>query len=244
MPDERFSNPRLAAIYDALEPDREDLVAYMRIVQDFAARSVLDIGCGTGVLALALADRGVAVIGVDPAQASIDVARAKPGSERVRWICGTATDLPPLQADMVTMTGNVAQAIADADRWRATLRAAHRALRPGGRLVLETRDPAFRGWLEWNRTDSYRVVEIPGAGSVQTWDDVIEVGLGLVRFRTTFVFAVDGAVLISDSTLRFRERAEVDADLQMHGFTVDEVRDAPDRPGRELVFVASRRAPS
>ena len=44
---------------------------------------------------------------------------------------------------------------------------------------------------------------------------------------------------MSDSTLRFRERDEVEADLAAHGYVVEGVRDAPDRPGRELVFVAA-----
>jgi ubiquinone/menaquinone biosynthesis C-methylase UbiE len=93
MAGEAFADPRLAAIYDPLDPDRSDLDAYVRIAEEFGARRVLDIGCGTGVFALLLADRGIDVIGVDPAQASIDVARGKPGSERVRWICGDATAL-------------------------------------------------------------------------------------------------------------------------------------------------------
>jgi ubiquinone/menaquinone biosynthesis C-methylase UbiE len=112
MPDECFGHPRLAAIYDPLDPDRSDLDAYLRTAEEFKARRVLDIGCGTGVFALLLADR-IEVVGVDPAPASIDVARAKPGSERVRWIRGDATDLPSLQVDLSTMTANVARAIAD-----------------------------------------------------------------------------------------------------------------------------------
>lgn len=43
-----------------------------------------------------------------------------------------------------------------------------------------------------------------------------------------------------DPTLQFRERDEVDAGLVAHGHAVDEVRDAPDRPGRELMFFARR----
>ena len=62
----------------------------------------------------------------------------------------------------------------------------------------------------------------------------------LVSFRSTTVFASDGVVLTSESTLRFRERDEVEAALVAHGYAVDEIRDAPDRPGRELVFFASR----
>ena len=61
----------------------------------------------------------------------------------------------------------------------------------------------------------------------------------LVSFRTTFVFA-DGTVLTSDSTLRFRSRDELATSLIAVGLVVDEVRDAPDRPGREFVFIARR----
>jgi ubiquinone/menaquinone biosynthesis C-methylase UbiE len=92
-----FEHPRLVGIYDALEPDREDLLAYVTMASEFHSHRVVDIGCGTGVLALLLAERGVAVTGVDPAAGSLSVAQAKPGAERVTWIHGDATTLPPLQ---------------------------------------------------------------------------------------------------------------------------------------------------
>jgi SAM-dependent methyltransferase len=240
MVDDCFAHPRLAAIYDPLDPDRSDLDAYLEMTEEFQAQRVLDIGCGTGVFALLLAGREIEVVGVDPAPASIDVARGKPGSERVRWICGDATDLPPLQVDLATMTGNVAQAIADPLTWQKTLRGAHEALRPGGRLVFETRDPARRAWEEWTYENSYRVTEIPDVGSVESWAQLSEVNWPLVTFRWTYRFVVDGQVLTSDSTLRFREREEVEQDLVVHGYVVDDVRDAPDRPGREFVFLARR----
>ncbi|KES08276.1 methyltransferase type 11 [Streptomyces toyocaensis] len=240
MADECFGRPRLAALYDALEGDRGDLDAYLRMAEELGARRVLDIGCGTGVFALLLADRGIEVVGVEPAGASLDLARGKPGGARVHWIEGDATALPPLDADLATMTANVAQAIADPDAWHGTLRGARAALRPGGRLVFETRDPARRAWESWTRQESYRRTDVPGVGTVESWHRVTDVDGALVTFRTTYVFAVDGAVLTSDSTLRFRERREVEADLARHGYELEEVRDAPDRPGRELVFVARR----
>ncbi|MFF9623596.1 class I SAM-dependent methyltransferase [Streptomyces griseosporeus] len=240
MTDECFAHPRLAALYDALDPDRGDLDAYLRLAEECGARRVLDIGCGTGVFALLLAERGIDVVGVEPAAASLDVARAKPGAERVRWIHGDATALPPLGADLATMTANVAQHLTDPRAWRRTLRAAHAALRPGGHLVFETRDPARRAWEEWNRASSYAVTEIPGVGAVESWVDVTEVNGPLVSFRWTYVFAADGRTLTSDSTLRFRERHEIETDLTAEGYVVDDVRDAPDRPGREFVFLARR----
>jgi SAM-dependent methyltransferase len=237
--DEAFQHPRLAAIYDALDSDRSDLDVYVAIAAELDATRVLDIGCGTGTFSLLLAERGYEVTGVDPARASLDVARGKPGAERVRWIEGDATRLPPLRADLATMTGNVAQAIADEVDWHGTLRGTREALRPGGHFVFETRKPDYRAWEEWNRRDSQGVTEIAGVGAVESRVDLLEITGPLVSFRWTYVFP-DGDVLTSDSTLRFREREEVEEALISHGYVVDEVRDAPDRPGREFVFFARR----
>lgn len=239
MADAAFEHPRLAAVYDAVNGDRTDLDLYLAVAAEVGARSVLDVGCGTGAFALLLAGRGLDVTGVDPAAASLDVARAKAGAQRVRWLHGDATTLPPMRVDLATMTANVAQAIADPADWAGTLRGVHAALRPGGHLVLETRDPARRAWLDWRRAP-IATVDVPGVGPVETRVDVTAVRGPLVSFRWTYLFAADGAVLTSESTLRFRERDEVSADLRAHGFVVDDVRDAPDRPGREFVFVARR----
>jgi prevent-host-death family protein len=235
-----FAEPRLAEVYDPLDPDRSDLDAYVAMAEEFGARGVLDIGCGTGTFACLLARRGLSVTAVDPAAASLAVARTKPGANRVRWVQGYATDLPPLQVELVTMTGNVAQVFVTDAEWASTLRAAYAALRPGGRLVFETRDPAAKAWLEWNRERSYQRTVVPGVGGVQSWHDLLEVRGDLVSFRSTVVFESDGALLTSDSTLRFRHRDEVTASLAAAGYVVDEVRQAPDRPGRELVFIARR----
>lgn len=240
MPDAIFADARLAAIYDGLDPDRSDLVAYAALVAQLGARRVLDLGCGTGTFAVLLAERGLDVVGVDPAGASLDVARRKPGAEAVRWIQGDATALPPLSVDLATMTANVAQAIVAPGDWVGTLAGLHAAVRPGGHLVFETRVPAARAWTAWNRVDSETVTDLAGVGAVRSWVEVLDVSLPLVTFRWTYVFAADGAVLTSDSTLRFRERDEVERDLAAAGFVLEEVRDAPDRPGREYVFLARR----
>jgi SAM-dependent methyltransferase len=240
VPDAAFEEPRLAAIYDFVNGDRSDLQVYAAIVAELGARSVLDVGCGTGDFACLLAARGIAVTGIDPALASLDVARAKPGADRVRWLHGDAAALPPVQVDLAVMTGNVAQAIGSDEEWAATLAGVRAALRPGGRFVFETRDPEAKAWRTWNRDQTYQRVHVAGAGQVAAWCELIEGNPPLVSFRWTYEFFADGAVLTSESTLRFRGREEVASSLSAAGFTVDEVRGAPDRPGQEMVFFARR----
>jgi SAM-dependent methyltransferase len=237
MVDAIFGEPRLAQIYDLVDDDRSDLDAYVALVEELGARSVLDVGCGTGTFACRLALAGREVTGVDPASASLAVARGKPGADRVVWLHGDASSVPPSQVDLVTMIANVAQVFLTDDDWRATLRAARAALRPGGTLVFEVRDPAREAWREWTRERTWQRVPLPHGDHVDTWIDLTDVSLPFVSFRHTFVFRGDGAELSSDSTLRFRSREEIADALDSSGFVRCEVRDAPDRPGRELVFV-------
>jgi len=163
-----FAEPRLAGIYDSLDSDRSDLDAYVAMASEFGAGSVLDVGCGTGTLACMLVTRGVEVTAADPAAASLDVARRKPGANRVRWLNRPAADLPVLQVDLAVMTGNVAQVFVTDQEWYPALQAVREALRPGGRLVFETRDPARKAWLEWTRDQTHRRVHFPGTGPVET----------------------------------------------------------------------------
>ena len=236
-PDALFAEPRLAACYDVFDGERDDLPHYRAILAEHGARSVVDVGCGTGSLATLLAADGLAVTGVDPALASLDVARRKPHAEAVTWRHGTAEDLPPLGADAAVMTGNVAQVFVTDESWAATLRGIRGALRPGGVLVFETRRPGRRAWEEWQADTAETLHEVPGIGPVHQRPTGVEVALPLVTFSDEFRFA-DGTVLTSTSTLRWRDEAELRDTLAANGFDVEEIREAPDRPGREYVVIA------
>ena len=241
MPDAVFATPRLAEIYDIEEGERDDLDHYLALAAGFGARSVLDVGCGTGTLACLLADRGIEVVGVDPAAASLDIARAKPGAGRVRWLHGDATTLPELQVDLATMTANVSHVFLTDEDWSATLHGIHASLRPGGHLVFEARDPSRKPWLRWNREGTYQRLDVPGVGIVETWWDLNEVDGDYVSYRRTYVFGADGVTLTSDSTRRFRSRDEIEGSLRSAGYSLVDVHDAPDRPNYEWIFVARRR---
>jgi ubiquinone/menaquinone biosynthesis C-methylase UbiE len=240
MPATNLPDRRLVQLYDFLNGDRSDLAAYAVMVKEFGARSILDIGCGTGTFACLLASLRCTVTGVDPSVESLDIARAKPGADLVQWVHGYVSDLPALQADLATMTANVAQEIVTDEDWAQALRGTYAALRPGGRLVFETRDPAAGAWLSWNREQSYQHTVIPCVGGVEHWFEVTDVSGELVTFSGTYIFESDNVRLTATSSLRFRTRETVTASLTSAGYRLDEIRQAPDRPGRELVFIAQR----
>lgn len=234
-PDAVFADPRLAMLYDFFDDDRSDLDVYSAMCEELRARKIVDVGCGTGCLAALLAEYGLDVTGVDPATASLEVARSKPYADRVTWVEGDATALTGRvsDADLVVMTGNVAQVFVDDEDWAQTLDAVHGVLRRGGWFVFETRRPEARAWQEWDVPQTERV-HPDGKRSVVS-RTVTEIALPLVTFESVTVMG--GDAVRSASTLRFRGYDEIVADLERHGFQVAEVRDAPDRPGKEWVFL-------
>jgi len=240
VPDAIFAHPRLAWVYDAFDGPRDDLAAYVAIAGELGADRVLDVGCGTGCLAIELARTGRTVVGVDPAAASLEVARTKDGSDAVTWIHGDAAAIPAVGADLALMTGNVAQVFLTEADWTQVLAAVGAALRPRGNLVFETRRPERRAWEEWAADTGPVTLDVPGQGPVEQRREVTAVHLPLVSFRYTYTFLADGAVITSDSTLRFRDRGDLEPALAGQGYRVLDVRDAPDRPGREFVYITER----
>ncbi len=75
---------------------------------------------------------------------------------------------------------------------------------------------------------------------MDTWYELLAEDGPLVTFRGWFLFERSGDTLSSLSTLWFRNLEEVEHSLALTGFMDVAVRDAPDRPGREHVFVALR----
>lgn len=245
MPDEEFSHPRLARIYDPLAPDRSDLAAYLDAVEELGAASVLDVGCGTGAFAALLVDRNVKVLGVDPAGESVEVARSKVGSDLADFVGGTAPDVAadPAQHgnyDLTTMTANVAQVFLDDEDWLGTLRAVHTCLRLGGSLAFETRKPEDRGWERWTEELTRNVRDVEGEGSVESWVQVTNVDGEFVTFEWTYIFHADRERLTSRSTLRFRSEETLRDNLAEAGFAIVEVRDLPYAPRRGWLILAQR----
>ena len=226
-----FSHPRLVAVYDTVNPYHPDAQPgfYRRLAAEVRAASIVDLGCGTGVITRQLAGGGYRMIGVDPSPAMLRIAQSGVNGDRVRWIEGGATDIGSPGADLAIMTGHVAQFFVTEASWREALLALHGALRPGGRLAFESRNPAAREWDAWNR-DHSRIVEDPSAGVIELWSEVHEVASGVVSSANHYLFMTTGQELVSELSLRFRSSRELVDSLAEANFTVERAFGDWDRP--------------
>jgi ubiquinone/menaquinone biosynthesis C-methylase UbiE len=89
---------------------------YRDLAAAVSAGSVVDLGCGTGQLAVELARRGHRVTGIDPSPAMLALRRQRDGGDRVRWVEGDASCLGSGEYDLVVMSGHVIQIITDNDQ--------------------------------------------------------------------------------------------------------------------------------
>src|SRR6516164_7102590 len=101
-----YQHTRIAEIYDLINPRAQDTDFYLSLA-GLHPVSVLDLGCGTGTLCCAFAERGHRVTGVDPAAAMLVVARRKPHAEQVEWVETSAQSYKvDRRFDLVAMTGH------------------------------------------------------------------------------------------------------------------------------------------
>ena len=244
MEQAEFRDPRLVAVYDAEYGWSRIDEFFLGVANETPNVRVVDLGCGTGRLTLALAAAGHQVTGLDPASASLAAARAKAGAATVSWVEGTSASLHDGVFDLALMTRHVAQFFVDDDVWAATLHDLHRALVPGGRLVFDSRDPRARAWERWNLEDSRSMVVLADRTEVEVVTEVNAVDDNVVSFATHYRFD-DGTSLTSTADLRFRTIDELRVSLLEAGFSIETVYGGWERqpvgaPDGELLMIAAR----
>ena len=219
MPDLIFSDAELAALYDQMNPGRDDYDFYMPMVM--AAASVLDVGCGTGAMLHDAREAGHPgrLCGLDPAPGMLAQARRRTD---IDWVLG---DLSAVDwggdFDLVVMTGHAFQVFITDSELRAALAAIHAALSPAGRFAFETRNPLARAWETWD-SEERPAVDGPDGARVRMSRQVTAPFDGrIVSFSHTFRSDDWETPRVSHSTLRFIDKPALDLALAQAGLIVE-----------------------
>jgi len=232
-----YRNAEIAEIYDLANPRGQDTDFYLSLA-GLRPCSVLDLGCGTGTLCCALAERGHRVTGVDPAAAMLAVARSKPHAEQVEWVESSAQSYKAQRRfDLIVMTGHAFQILlTDADAL-AVLETMRGHLKQRGRVAFETRNPRVDWVGEW----AARVRRLPGGQVLERLEITGEDG-EFISFQTSYRFPQ--VTLSTSSTLRFPSREHVEALIAGSGLVVRDVFGDWDAGpfeaarSREIIFIA------
>ena len=167
-------------------------------------RTCVDLGCGTGMLACRIAQEGLSVIGADPAEGMLRVARSRQGTERVSWIKADGQTLRlPLRFDLIYMTGHPFQVLLTDDDAIAVLRTVRDHLTKDGRFAFESRNPARRAWL--SRTpDKRKLATTDGHGRIEEFfDTVADAQTGIVNIVHHYRFLDTDKLTEGRSRIRF-----------------------------------------
>lgn len=194
-------DPRIVDLYDGKNPDGPDHDYFRSLASQHGAGRILDVGCGTGILTVTFTGEGREVVGVDPSAAMLAYARQRPGAVEVAWVEGYAGDVREGQFDLIVMSGNVAQHIADPD-WESTLKDVRRLAAPGSGLSFESRNPSVRVWESWSAEEPTSVAT--SIGPITEWREVEERGHGQVRLRNFTRFETSNETIEESLLLTFR----------------------------------------
>ena len=162
--DERSYGRGMADVYDDWYPGISDVDGTVERIVELAGPGsrVLELGVGTGRLALPLAQRGLDVHGVDTSPEMLDRLRAKAGAERVAVIEGDMAALePPGPFALVFVAYNTLFNLTSAAAQQACFESVAARLVPGGRFVVEAFVPDERAsgsYVEVRELTADRVV--------------------------------------------------------------------------------------
>ena len=223
--DRLYRDPELADFYDIengdeAESGRSDFAFCRALAAE--ATSVLDLGCGTGELIVSLAG-GRRVVGADPAGAMLDVARNRPGGDKVLWVEGDARSLSLSHTfDLIVLTGHAFQVFLSDAAVFEVLETIAAHLAPGGRFVFDSRNPLRQEWRQWTPAESQRKIRHPVFGDVRGWNDVaFDPATEIATYWTFYEIPSAGKTLSAASQIRFMTKSRLEKLVAEAGLVVD-----------------------
>jgi SAM-dependent methyltransferase len=237
MTDNHYANAKLAEIYDLDSGWSIDRDFYLALAGP-QRQSILDLGCGTGLLCNAYAAHNHDVTGVDPSPAMLDVARRKPYGTRIEWVQSSAQSYQSDKLfDLIIMTGHAFQVLLEDVDVLKTFSTMRKHLAPGGLVAFESRNPSIDWESEWN----YDMVLALPTSSVQESRRFLRMEDDRMSFELRYQFSDE--TLVSASELRFLSLKDIDERITGSGLRINKVMGDWDgtafceRSSKEMIFM-------
>ena len=234
-------------VYDATTTGVPGDVDFYRELALASGGPVVELGVGTGRIALPILAAGVEVIGVDLAPAMLAVAQRRAAeaglADRLRLVEGDMrTFAVPETVPLVIIPFRTFLHNLTVEDQQATLAAAYRALLPGGHLALNVFSPDLR-LIERRMMQGARRSEPFGASREVLAEHAVQSGGQVVTSRLRW--KEGGSVRRATLTLRYVFRAEMADLLEQAGFEVEALYGdctggAFTETSTEMVWVARR----
>jgi SAM-dependent methyltransferase len=218
MPSDHFGE-RVAARYDESSAEMFE-PAVVDPAVDFLAGlagggAALELGVGTGRIALPLARRGVRVHGIDLSEAMVARLRAKPGAERVGVTIGDfATTTVGGTFSVAYLVFNTIMNLTTQDGQVACFRNVAAHLRPGGCFVVEVGVPALQRLPPGETVRPFHV-----SATRLGFDEYDVASQGLVSHHYS---VVDGRFEVASVPFRYVWPSELDLMARLAGMTLRE----------------------
>ncbi len=216
MLDLHYDHPVLASIYDLSCGWDDDRDFYLNLAPKDASISILDLGCGTGLLCREYAKRGHRVTGLDPSLSMLAAGKNESFGDKVTWENVPAQDFKlDSTFDLIIMTGHAFQVILREADLRSTFTNVHDHLSEGGTFVFESRNPRVNWQEKWHG----KVIEYDSSyGPVRESYTVTSNSSNLIDF--TITYKILNETLNSYSTLRFWSQSEIERLVTEQGLYV------------------------
>jgi SAM-dependent methyltransferase len=211
---EGFFGERVASFYDERSAGMSDPAVVGPVVELLAGFAgdggALELGIGTGRIALPLAERGVRVAGIDNSEAMLSRLRAKPGAEAIEVALGDfAAARVEGEFAVVYLVFNTISNLVTQEAQVACFQNAAAHLSSGGRFVIENGVPALQSLPPGQTVIPFRAD--PEGFSFDVYDVVTQ------RFSSQHFYIVDGRLEAFPVEFRYAWPAELDLMARLAG---------------------------
>lgn len=213
-----YIDTKIAELYDLCNPWADDTNFYLSLVPDNSIK-ILDLGCGTGILSRAFAEKCHTVVGCDPAFAMLEIAKRNDENKTVEWVLFEAQDYKSAMIfDLIVMTGHTFQVFLTDENISLIFKTVKNHMAVNGFFIFESRNPNINWIKKWS--NGSKIIQSKSGELVVMSTNSLKKEDNKISFTHHYKFPDES--IESSSTLLFLSKSEIKSLLDKEGLKVIE----------------------